>query len=55
MFLGNMVLIVRDLYGVNLKHKAIDQVEMTIAKYLPVCAAWTIVVVFEFLLIFGFK
>ncbi|MCF7802605.1 MAG: DUF4153 domain-containing protein [Candidatus Marinimicrobia bacterium] len=52
---GNLVLIMRDLYGVNFKNRAIDQVEITIAKYLPIYAGWTVVVVFGFPLMFGWK
>lgn len=52
---GNLVKIMIDLYLVNFKRKEIKQVEMTIAGYLPVYAAWTIFVVFGIPLIFGLK
>lgn len=51
---GNLVLIMMDLYRVNFKSKKINQVELTIAGYLPVYALWTIFVVFGIPLIFGF-
>jgi len=42
-----------DLYRINFKNKDIKQVELTIARYLPVYAGWTLVVVFGFPAIFG--
>lgn len=52
---GNLVLIMLDLYRVNFKNKEIKQVELTIAKYLPLYILWTIFVVFVLPMIFGFK
>lgn len=43
---GNLILIMFDLYGVNFKNKEIKQVELTIAKYIPIYMVWTIFVVF---------
>ena len=55
LFFGNLVLIMIDLYRVNFKGKEINQVEMTIANYLPVYILWTIFAVFVLPIIFGFK
>ena len=52
---GNLVLIMIDLYRVNFKNKEIKQVEMTIAKYLPLYTIWTIFVVFGLPIISGLK
>jgi hypothetical protein len=52
---GNLLLIMIDLYRVNFKNKEIKQVELTIAKYLPIYTLWTIFVVFGLPLIFGLK
>jgi hypothetical protein len=52
---GNLLLIMVDLYKVNFKNKEINKVELTIAKYLPVYALWTIFVVFILPWIFGLK
>ena len=52
---GNLLLIMIDLYRVNFKNKEIKQVELTIAKYLPVYILWTIFVVFGLPWIFGLK
>jgi hypothetical protein len=49
----NLIFILRDLYRVNFKQKEIGQVAMTIAKFLPIYALWTLLVVFGFPLIFG--
>ena len=49
----NLIFILRDLYRVNFKQKEISQVAMTIAKFLPIYALWTLLVVFVFPLIFG--
>jgi hypothetical protein len=53
LILGNLVLIIIDLYKVNFKRALISEVELTIAKYLPVYLIWIIFVVFGFPLIFG--
>lgn len=52
---GNLILILADLYKVNFKGISIKKVELTIAEYLPIYAAWTIFVVFVLPFIFGFK
>lgn len=53
--LGNLTLIIIDLYKVNFRKAVITQVELTIAKYLPVYLIWTLFVIFGFPLIFGMK
>lgn len=55
LILGNLLLIMIDLYKVNFKNKEIKQVEFTIARYLPIYALWTIFVVFGLPWIFGLK
>ncbi len=53
--LGNLTLIIIDLYKVNFKKALISEVELTIAKYLPVYLVWTLLVILGFPLIFGMK
>lgn len=53
--LGNLVMLIIDLYKVNFKKALIREVELTIAKYLPVYLIWILFVVFGFPLIFGMK
>lgn len=53
LILGNLSLIIIDLYKVNFKKSMIRDVEFTIAKYLPVYLIWILFVVFGFPLIFG--
>jgi hypothetical protein len=55
LILGNLSLLIIDLYKVNFKKSMIREVENTIAGYLPVYLIWTIFVVFGFPLIFGMK
>ena len=55
LILGNLVLIIIDLYKVNFRKASIGEVELTIAKYLPVYLIWIIFVVIGFPLIFGMK
>ncbi len=55
LILGNLVLLIIDLYKVNFKKGLIREVELTIARYLPVYLIWIIFVVFGFPLIFGMK
>jgi hypothetical protein len=55
LILGNLILLVRDLYKVNFKNSALSEVELTIARYLPVYEAWIIIVIFAFPVIFGVK
>lgn len=52
---GNILLIMIDLIKVNFKNRNIEIVELTIARYLPVYAVWTVFAVFFLPLIFGFK
>jgi len=53
--LVNLVLLIKDLYKVNFKNAIIREVELTIAKYLPVYLIWILFVVFGFPMIFGMK
>ncbi len=55
LILGNLILIILDLYRVNFKDKEIKHIELTIARYLPLYAGWLVFVVFGFPLIFGLK
>lgn len=55
LILGNLILIMIDLYRVNFSGREIKQVELTIAGYLPVYALWTVFVVFGLPWIFGLK
>jgi len=55
LILGNLSMIIKDLYKVNFRNVIIQEVELTIAKYLPVYLVWIIFVVFGFPLIFGIK
>ena len=55
LILGNLILLVIDLYKVNFKKALIREVELTIAKYLPLYLIWILFVIFGFPLIFGIK
>lgn len=55
LILGNLILIMIDLFKGNFRNKGVNQVEVTIAKYLPIYMLWTIFMVFLLPLIFGFK
>jgi hypothetical protein len=55
LILGNLSLLIIDLYKVNFKKSLIREVEFTIARYLPVYLIWILFVVFGFPLIFGMK
>jgi hypothetical protein len=55
LILSNLVLLIRDLYKVNFKKALIREVELTIAKYLPVYLIWILFVVFGFPLIFNLR
>ncbi len=55
LILGNLILIMIDLYKANFRNKGVNQVELTIAKYLPIYMLWTIFIVFLLPVIFGFK
>lgn len=52
---GHLVLIMLDLYRVVWKGKEIKTVELTIAKYLPLYAGWTVFVTFVLPFLFGLK
>lgn len=53
--LGNLILIMTDLFRVNFKGKDFSLVELTVTKYLPVYLIYIAVVAFGFPLIFGMK
>jgi hypothetical protein len=55
LILLNLVLIIIDLYKVNFKKTFIEEVGLTISKFLPVYTIWILFVVFGFPLIFGMK
>ena len=55
LILGNLVLLIIDLYKVNFKKTLIEEVELTISKYLPIYTIWIMFVIFGFPLIFGMK
>ncbi len=55
LILVNLVLLIIDLYKVNFKKAMIREVELTIAKYLPLYLIWIIFVIIGFPLIFGLK
>jgi hypothetical protein len=55
LILLNLVLIIIDLYKVNFKKAFIEEVGLTISKFLPVYTIWILFVVFGFPLIFGMK
>jgi hypothetical protein len=55
LILGNLVLLIVALYKVNFKKASIREVELVVAKYLPVYLIWILFVVFAFPLIFGMK
>jgi hypothetical protein len=51
----NLVLIMVDLYKVNFKKAEIEEVGLTISKYMPVYIVWILIVIFGFPLFFGMK
>lgn len=53
LILGNLVLIIINLYKINFKNTMIEEVGLTISKYLPVYAIWILFIIFGFPLIFG--
>jgi hypothetical protein len=55
LILGNLSLLIIDLYKVNFKKSLIREVELTIANYLPLYLIWILFVVFGFPLIFSMK
>jgi hypothetical protein len=52
---GNLVLIMFDLYRVVFRQQEIRKVELTIARYLPIYAVWTVFVVFVLPFLFRMK
>ena len=55
LILVNLTLLIIDLYKVNFKKALISEVEVTIAKYLPIYLIWILFVIFGFPLIFSMK
>lgn len=55
LILGNLAIIMIDLFRINFKKKEFRIVEMSVAKFLPVYLVWILIVVFGFPLIFGMK
>jgi hypothetical protein len=53
LILGNLVLLLIGLYKVNFKNAPLKNVELIIAKYLPVYLIWVLIVIFAFPLFFG--
>jgi len=53
LILVNLILMTVDLFQVLFKRKEIRRVELTLARYLPVYALWTLLVTFLFPLLFG--
>ena len=53
--LVNLILISIDLWKVLFKGKVIGRVELTLARYLPLYALWTVIVTFLFPLLFGWR
>jgi hypothetical protein len=51
----NLILITIDLFKINFKQSELENVELTISKYLPVYIIWTLFVVFIMPFIFGMK
>ncbi len=55
LFFGNLLIILMDLYRTNFKGQSIKNVELSIARYLPLYTAWTFFMTFGLPLLFGFK
>jgi len=51
----NLVLIMKDLFGINFRNREFRIVEITTSKYLPVYMVWAMIVIFLFPVIFGMK
>ncbi len=51
----NLILIAKSLFQSYFKAKQLDSVESTVAKYLPVYLAWTVIVIFVLPFLFGMK
>lgn len=54
LILTNLLLVAYKLFRASRQGKAIEQVEITIAKFLPIYGVWTTIVVFVFPVVFGF-
>ncbi len=52
---GNLILIMIDLFKVNFKDQKIKNLEINLAKYLPIYTIWTIFVIFILPFLFNFK
>jgi hypothetical protein len=55
LILGNLILIMFDLFRVNFRGREFKTVEFTVSKYLPVYLVWIIFVTFGFPFIFGMR
>ena len=55
LILVNLILMTVDLWKVLFKGKEIQRVELTLARYLPIYALWTLLVTFLFPLLFGWR
>lgn len=55
LILVNLILISIDLWKVLFRGKEIRRVELTLARYLPIYALWTLIVTFLFPLLFGWR
>jgi hypothetical protein len=55
LILANLVLIIIDLYKVNFRKTLIEEVGLTISKFLTVYSIWIFFVIFGFPLIFRMK
>jgi hypothetical protein len=55
LILCNLILLIIDLYKVNFRKSLIGEVELTIAKFLPLYFIWILFVVFGLPLIFSMK
>ncbi|MGE4289510.1 MAG: hypothetical protein AB7E36_12545 [Salinivirgaceae bacterium] len=53
LILGNLILLLISLYKLNVKKAPIKNVELAIAKYLPLYLLWVLIVIFAFPLFFG--
>lgn len=53
--LGNLILIMTDLFRINFRSGQFSKVETTVARYLPVYLIWVLIVTFGFPLFFGMK
>lgn len=55
LILVNLIFMMIDLWNVLFKGKEIRRVELTLARYLPIYALWTLLVTFLFPLLFGWR